>query len=458
MNHNSPKITVYITNFNYADYIDKAIQSVLEQSFKDFELIIIDDGSTDGSREIINSYEKTKNVFLVFQKNKGLNKTNNTAIKLSRGKYIMRLDADDYLDPRAFEIMVSELESRPEVALVFPDYYLIDEQGNILKQIRRHDFTKEVTLLDQPAHGACTLIRKEFLLQIGGYNESFDRQDGYDLWLSITKKYPIRNINLPLFYYRQHTSNLTKNEEQLLKVRSQIMANHVKKREIKKATTIAVIPVRGRELDPRSLPLVQLGRKKLIDWTIDAALESTVIDDVVISTPNETVQNHVTKKYGSKVHIFERSINQARINEPLEPVLLEVSQSYSKNVSTPDILAVLFIEAPFRSPFYIDKAVHTKQLYEVDVVDGIREEDDIFYYHNGDGLQPWNLSSNLRLERDILYRRVGGIHVIDRKHLESQQNLLSGKIGHIAIDQRAAFTIRSEFDWKIAQQIAAMEN
>ena len=79
------------------------------------------------------------------------------------------------------------LEKNDELALVFPDYYEIDENGDIIRQVRRHNFDKDVTLFDQPAHGACTMIRKDVLLEIGGYDETHNRQDGYDLWLNIIK-------------------------------------------------------------------------------------------------------------------------------------------------------------------------------------------------------------------------------------------------------------------------------
>jgi glycosyltransferase involved in cell wall biosynthesis len=206
---NNPLITVYITNYNYGNFIKKAIKSVLNQSFKDFELIIIDDGSKDKSIKIIKEFENKKNIKIVIQKNKGLIVSNNLALRLSRAKYIMRLDSDDWLDPYALEIMSNVLERNKKISLVFPDYYEVNKNGKILKQIIRHDFNK-VKLLDQPAHGACTMIRKENLIDIGGYDEEFSCQDGYYLWLKFIKKYMVKNINLPLFYYRQHEKNLTK--------------------------------------------------------------------------------------------------------------------------------------------------------------------------------------------------------------------------------------------------------
>ncbi|SVD69001.1 uncharacterized protein METZ01_LOCUS421855, partial [marine metagenome] len=130
-----PLVTVYITNYNYFQYLKKAIESVLAQTFDDLELIIIDDGSDDGSRSIIEEYTNRKSVISVFQQNKGLNASNNVALKMARGKYIMRLDADDYLAPQALEVLVSEIERDSETAMVFPDYYLVDSNGNVLEAV-----------------------------------------------------------------------------------------------------------------------------------------------------------------------------------------------------------------------------------------------------------------------------------------------------------------------------------
>jgi len=98
------------------------------------------------------------------------------------------------------------------------------------------------------------------------------------------------------------------------------------------------------------------------------------------------------------------------------------------------------------------------QLYDVDVVDGIREEDDIFYFHNGHGLQPWNLNSGLRLERENLFKRAGGLHLMRRDFIARGNKMLSGQVGHILLDQKAAFVIRSEMDWQVAQFLAMQDS
>ena len=257
MQPNKPKITVYITNYNYGKYIKKAIESVLIQSETDNEIIIIDDGSNDNSKSIIETYRNHENIKIVMQQNKGLTVSNNLALKLSRGKYIMRLDADDYLTENALKNLAEVLDRKTNVGMVFGDYYLIDEQNNILEHFQRHDFNNDVELLDQPAHGACTMFRTRCLKQLGGYDESISRQDGYELWLRFIEKYEVSNISVPIFYYRQHGKNLTSKEDALLDTRTEILSNHLKKKGGSQPKGIAILPIRGTTFDNRSFTLLK---------------------------------------------------------------------------------------------------------------------------------------------------------------------------------------------------------
>ena len=100
---------------------------MLAQSFRDFELLIIDDGSTDDSKKIIESYSSNCKIKIIYQQNKGLNVTNNIAARAAVGKYIIRLDADDYFATNALGRMSKKLEANPELGMVFPNYYYIDE-------------------------------------------------------------------------------------------------------------------------------------------------------------------------------------------------------------------------------------------------------------------------------------------------------------------------------------------
>ena len=304
MNKENFLVTVYITNFNYGKFIKQAIESVLMQTEQSFELIIIDDGSTDNSKEIIEKYKDLKNIRIVYQKNKGLNVTNNIALRAARGKYIVRLDADDYFSPNALELLLEKLESDSMLGMVFPDYFLIDTQGEVLERQKRHGFDNEVKLFDQAAHGACTMIRVQFLREIGGYDESFSCQDGYELWVKFTSKFKVSNINEPLFYYRKHGKNLTSNEDRILDTRATINSKYVKKfnKEIK---SVAIIPVRGEGNDIYKLPF---GSHTLLEEKIHQALESNFITKVIVTSPDENIKQLINDKYENldKVSFFYR--------------------------------------------------------------------------------------------------------------------------------------------------------
>ena len=105
------KVTVYITSYNYGKYLTQAVDSVLAQNFKDWELLIINDGSTDNTRDILAQYEGHKRIKIIHQENKGLNVSNNIALRVAQGNYIMRLDADDYLDENALLVLSNVLDA-----------------------------------------------------------------------------------------------------------------------------------------------------------------------------------------------------------------------------------------------------------------------------------------------------------------------------------------------------------
>lgn len=449
----NPTVTIYITNYNYGNYLGKAIESVLSQTYTDYELIIIDDGSTDNSKDIIKKYQDKKNIYTIFQENKGLNVSNNIALNFSRGKYIIRLDADDYFAPQAIEVMVSELNRNQDHAMVFPDYYHIDEAGNIIEEIKRHDFTNNVTLLDQPAHGACTMIRIDILRSIGGYDEEFNRQDGYDIWLKISKLFPVKNISLPLFFYRQHQKSITKNEDKLFETRTKIIEKKLKEMDKKKLNVLAIIPVRGNDIDPNSNPLQKIGEKCLIEWTIDAALLSVNVKAVAVTSSDKEVKEFVNGKYGSKVFWVHRDKELANINRSIEDTAINTINAYEKNKDLVDAVMMLYVEYPFRSTMYMDQAIHMLQLFSVDSVSSVRKDDDMFFIHSGHGLEPWHKSRNLRLERDQLYRRSGGLHLIKREVLYDKKDMLSGKMGHVAVDEKASFKVSSTLDFQLANII-----
>lgn len=448
-----PLVTVYITNHNYGRYVRQAVESVLAQSMQDFELLIIDDGSTDDSRAVISAYEGHPKVRIIFQENKGLNRTNNIALKASRGRYVMRLDADDFLDPQALLVLANKLEENPELGLVFPDYYYVDARGEVTGQERRHNFDAGVSLLDQPAHGACTMIRKRCLQGVGGYSEDFRCQDGYDLWLRFVEKWEVSNVNLPLFYYRRHGENLTSNNEMIIATRAEIKKAHARRTAKPPCPTLAVVPVRGRSVDPGCVALEPLGGKPLLDWTLDAALEAEQVEGVVLTSPDEAVLAHCRERYGDKVQTVKRPVELARETTGLDATLRHAAGNVTLDFD-PSALLVLSTETPFRGAMYLDKAVHTMRIFGVDSVIAIIPEDDLFFRHEGDGLVllgNHGRQDQIRFEREYLYRKLPGLNLVTMAYHREHGTEMGGRIGHVVYTRRAAFTVRSLLDLEMAE-------
>lgn len=451
-----PKVTVYITNYNYERYLQRSVESVLAQTLQDIELLIIDDGSTDDSRQIMERYASNPRIKLIYQQNHGLNVTNNIALRLARGQYIVRLDADDYFEPDALQSMVEVLDADSEAGLVFPDYYMVDRNGNALEIVRRLDFDREVALLDQPAHGACTMIRRDFLLALGGYDESYSCQDGYELWIKFTAKYKVRNINRPLFHYRQHGENLTSNELRILETRMSIKRDFVKRNALALPRTLGVIPVRDTRLNGVKLAFAELGGKCLLQIKVEALLNAANLDLVVVTSEDSEIAAYIERTFPgeSRLLFVPRSDKAARFNASLVPTLLEVLDAKPLSERGFEVVLTAAIDYPNVSSSIMDDAVNTLAVFNSDSLISVRAENSLFFQHHGRGMVPiLGQEKFTKLEREALYRAVGGIILARVEGLRKSGVMLHGLVGHVVIDQAAAIAIASPFDLAMAQYI-----
>lgn len=450
-----PKITVYITNHNYGRYLKKSIESVLKQKYSDWELIVIDDGSTDNSRSVLKRFEKHTKVEIVYQKNKGLNISNNIALRSAKGKYIMRLDADDYLDENALLVLANVLDQHPEIALVYPDYYRIEEDGTIIDIQRRNKLDKEIKLYDMPAHGACTLIRKQNLIEIGGYGEDVRCQDGYDLWVKFIGKYKVYNVNIPLFYYRQHGVNLTKDEDAILEARYKIKrreaALRIKHKDVK---VLGIVPVRGEVHGEAGYAMKKIHNKPLIDYTIKAAKASSALKDIVVVSEDRKVLSYARKKF-SNIIAIKRPEKFGRLNYPIESTVKHVLSTLKKKGKCYDAFMLLYANCPLRRHMHIQKAVDTMVLFNTDCVISVYQDASDHYQHMKNGLVPLFPKRLLRLEREALLVANGAIYLAKTKQM-TKKDFLKGKAGHIVMTRNESFKINNNDDWSIVEHI--MEN
>ncbi len=453
-----PKVTVYIPTHNYGKYLAQAIDSVIVQKYDDWELIVIDDGSTDNTADILKKFSSHPKIKVIHQERQGLTITNNIALRLSQGKYIMRLDADDYLDENALLVLSNILDTYPEVGLVYPDYYRVDAEGEIIDIERRKKVGEEVALLDLPAHGACTMLRKSCLIELGGYDESLTCQDGYDLWIRFINKYKPYNVNIPLFYYRQHAKSLTQDKRKVLLARHRAKRNFVKAKFGKDMPKVlAIIPVRKQSSAFSDSALKDIAGKPLIYYTITEALKTDLLDRVVVTSDDEDVLRYV-EDYPKTLGIKrppELSLPNSRIEPTVNYILtfLKKAQNYH-----PDAVMLLYIHTPLRKYIHIEKAIDTMLIFDVDSIVSVCEDLNFYYRHTKDGLSPLTKRRLLRLERDALYKENGAIYLSKTSAIK-RDNFLGAKIGHIVMLPEESVKIDCEFNhWLTEKIIKEWEN
>ena len=216
-----PVISVLMSVFNGALWLDESIKSVLDQTFKEFEFIIVDDGSTDESLEIIKRYARSDNRFVIIEKgNTGLADSLNCGIRIARGQWIARLDADDICMPDRLHLLYKYVESDPDLVLVGTDFIEIDEAGiSLKKQCYPSAHSRLVRNLERHKRffpHSSAFIRTDIARQIGGYNVRIVRSQDHDFWLRLSDKGVVGCLNRPLVKIRKHGAQIS-NEESGMK-------------------------------------------------------------------------------------------------------------------------------------------------------------------------------------------------------------------------------------------------
>ncbi|MEM9885724.1 MAG: glycosyltransferase [Bacteroidota bacterium] len=219
-------ISVVMPVFNAAKYLRSSIESILAQTYPHFELLILDDGSTDESVAIIKSYKDQRIRLLLAPDNEGIVARLNVGIKSARGKYIARMDADDVAIVYRFEKQIKFLQAHPEIALVGSNVYLIDEQ-NVQQRVStrlplKHEAIRGRLLFKTAFFHPTTMMRTSVAKQLL-YDKSFQFIEDYDLWLRM-QEYVLANIAEPLLYYRFHASNTHANKQKQIKQAYPILA------------------------------------------------------------------------------------------------------------------------------------------------------------------------------------------------------------------------------------------
>ncbi|MCW5877471.1 MAG: glycosyltransferase family 2 protein [Anaerolineales bacterium] len=199
------KATIIVTSYNYGAYIDRCLRSCLTQNFpsNDYEVIVVDDASTDNTVKILAKFKKHKNFrYFVNEENKGVAESANVGIREAMGQYFVRVDADDYINEDMLLFQTRYLAENHEAFCVSCDYVMVDEFGNKLE--RKYAETDPVS---------CGIMyRTDLIRNLGMYNSEFRHREEEELRARLAEYYQIHHLRIPLYRYRMHESNKTKNK------------------------------------------------------------------------------------------------------------------------------------------------------------------------------------------------------------------------------------------------------
>jgi CMP-N-acetylneuraminic acid synthetase len=453
----APKVSVIITAHNYGRFVGKAIESVLNQTMPDFELIIVNDGSTDNTSKVLERYKDDERVNIIELEGVGLAKASNRGIRASRGKYVIRLDADDYFDENILLVESTILDQRHDIGMVYPDYYRVNEDGELMEYVRLMKVNDETKLLDRSPLAAGAMYRRECYDRIGGYNEKLRYQEDYDFWLRFIEKFKVYNVNIPLMYYRQHRGSMSTNTEARMAARRYVKRVFVQERGfLNGKKVLCVFPVVAANRFRKYLCLEEVKGKPLMAFSVEEALKVKYFDRIILDTEDSTIAE-VGANMGLEVP-FLRPASMADLSTDQVDISYLLLKRLKEELNyVPDITVILYFNYPMMKRKHIEKAIHTMMIHDTDSVISVTEDLTYHYQPGKYGLKPVVFKKRyLREEKTITYKENGGILVVKPENIMKRE-LLGKKIGHIVMQPYEALRIESEFDRWVFEKMVEQE-
>jgi len=444
---NKPQISVYIASHNYGRYLAEAIESVLRQTADNWELLVVDDNSTDNTQDVMKLYQGDPRVRLFSTKGIGLPAVCNLALRESRGKYIIRLDGDDFFDENILLVLGIYMEQHTECAMVFPDYYLVDEDGEIFSHERREKLYVNNHMLDIPANGACSLIHKEIIEKIGGYREDLGAQDGYDLWNKLLNIYKVGNINLPLFYYRRHASNLTTKTKHILFAKRQIKLDNIISKLDNYRPIIAVIPCRRNYDFSLNLWERKIKGRSLLYRSIEKTVRSELFDHIVVTSDNDKVRDVISLFDDPRLRFYKREMRDTIRSVSIATTVEKLVQSLDEKWNGLSVLS--YLQSPFVTTETLEESICTLVLNDADCAFGVEEIKHHLYRKTAHGLQAINPSKAVSSDFDVVYRESNTS--LATKNCNLRVGSLTGpSVVNFLVSSEESFFVNSEQTLKIA--------
>lgn len=450
-----PLVTVYMPNYNYENYIEQSIQSVIDQSYSNWELIIILDGVIDNSKLIIDKFIKSypKKISVINnRKRKGLQVCANLALKKAKGKYFIRLDPDDYLNESALIVMTNYLENNKNISIVYPDYFYVDKKSNILDVDTRKKIGTDVNVFDLPAHGACTMIRTTDLEKIGGYSKKFSAQDGYDIWYNVLDKYNIFNISTPLFYYRQHNLSLTRKEDRILGERQKIKKYYASKKQLN-YKLLFIIGAKNKDQEIDNIVLKKINKIPLIEYTLNEIQKFKKNSITIVNSDDDKVLSYLRRRYNKKLILLKRPNHLNEMHVTVDDIIANSLEEVDYKKIDYNIIVYLNVNSPLKKYENIREGIDTLILHDFEKVISVYEDLDLHFTHKMNGLEPISRRrhAELRIEREALYVDNRAFSITWKHKIKNASR--NKKIGHVVMKRSNSLNIREELELFVAKKI-----
>lgn len=222
----NPKVSIVIPAYNSMAYLPEAVDSVRQQSFQDFEILVIDDGSTDDTCKWVSNLTNNR-IKLISQENQGCATARNNGVRASKGQYIAFLDADDIWESKKLEKQVSILDSFSNVGLVNTWISHVDSEGSSVGRLgiaNAEGHVWELVVKDNPIMcGSAPMIRRQCLDQVGLFDQSLSSAEDWDMWIRIAEKYEFAVVREPKVPYRIHSNSKSHNLQLHLQSRLKVV-------------------------------------------------------------------------------------------------------------------------------------------------------------------------------------------------------------------------------------------
>lgn len=451
----APLVTVYLPCRNYGAYLARAIASVREQVYPHWELLVFDEASDDDSLAIAQHHAREDDRIKVFHNEspQGLQRIANRALELAQGRYIVRLDADDWFDESALLVLVAKMETDDKLGLVFGNYYYTAPDGRVLGMERRRKLGDEDASGNVPPHGACTMVRTRVLKAVGGYSEDVNAQDGWELWYKLLHRTQVASIDTPVFYYRQHEQSLSRDADRLLSARAKIMDKARSRIDGSyRPSCLAVIPVKADYPGFPGVPFETIGKRSLLEWAVRSAQGAEGVTAVAVSTDDERVL-----EFSERLEGEGRVGPHLRLRRPpelsgshirLREILVHAGERYRElNGVFPDVLAFLSLHAPLRRAEHVDKALNVLRIGHSDSVVSVIEEGEPMFTPGRDGLELLNPGrfEEVAYERERLYRFNGAI-IAAWWEVLAGGDIFGKKVGYIEMSKDVSMQIKGIAD------------